>query len=285
VGALVPGSVLERADVDGVTLAQALQAAGVDPAGMGRDEAGLRHIESFVELHIEQGTLLQEHDRPIGIATSIIPHGRWRIDLSGEANHGGTTAMDARRDPMVVLAEVLQASRRVAEEQDSLVTVGKVDVWPNAPTSIAERVSAWLDVRADHDDTLDRIVAEIGVAVNTIASDQSVGVQIAPESRTGEVRFSDQLSERIGRALATVDIAPVPMSTGAGHDAGVLASELPTAMLFVRNQTGISHSPAELARAEDCVTGIGALVTVLDELRTEGPGESARRDGQVAGRA
>jgi N-carbamoyl-L-amino-acid hydrolase len=266
-GSLTPQPVLERTDGEGVTLAAALAEAGVNPAELGRDVAVLERIECFVELHIEQGLQLSELGRPIGIAGSILPHGRWRLDLVGEANHGGTTPIAARHDPMVVLGELLQASRRLAEREDSLVTVGKLEVWPNAPTSIAERVSAWLDVRSDREDALDAIVGEIDSAVRAVADRHGVKVTLEQESRTLEVRFSDVLASRITRALAEVGLEPVPMSTGAGHDAGVLAARMPTAMLFVRNQTGISHAADELAREEDCITGIAGLTAVLADLR------------------
>ena len=274
-GALDVGTVGERADADGVTLLKALREAGLRPEEMGPDEALLEQLDSFVELHIEQGGLLEELDRPLGIATSIIPHGRWRVTLTGQANHGGTTALNARRDPMVPLAELLAAGRRVAEQEDSLVTVGKLQVWPNAPTSISERVSAWLDVRSEHEDALDRVVDRITAAVRTTAAGHGVEVDVEQESRSAGVRFSPALADRIGRALARGGTPPVPMSTGAGHDAGVLAAKIPTAMLFVRNRTGISHAPQEQARVEDCLTGIGALVTALDELRSGEPEERA----------
>jgi N-carbamoyl-L-amino-acid hydrolase len=266
-GALAPEAVLERTDGRGVTLSAALSEAGVNPDELGHDDAVLERIDSFVELHVEQGRLLSELGRPLGIATSILPHGRWRVDLLGEANHGGTTAISARRDPMPALAELLQASRRLAEREDSLVTVGKLDVWPNAPTSIAERVSAWLDVRSERDGALDTIVGEIESTVRTVADRSGVEVRLQQESRTPEVRFSEALAARISRALAEAGLEPVPMSTGAGHDAGVLAARIPTAMLFVRNQTGVSHAAAELAAEEDCLTGIAALTAVLADLR------------------
>lgn len=267
VGSLAGEAVLDRADGDGMTVREALQGAGVNPRGLGRDESLLERIESLVELHIEQGRLLGERGRPIGIATAILPHGRWRVDLVGEANHGGTTSMADRRDPMPALGELLQAGRRIAVQEDSLVTVGKVKVWPNAPTSVAERVSAWLDVRSEREDALDRIVDEISSAVGEIASGQGVQFQVVPESRSPEVRFSEVLGARITGALAGVGLDPVPMSTGAGHDAGVLAAEVPTSMLFVRNQTGVSHAAAELASPDDCLAGIAALATALADLR------------------
>jgi N-carbamoyl-L-amino-acid hydrolase len=269
-GLLAPDTVLERTDGEGVALSAALDEAGLNPAELGPDDVVLERIESFVELHIEQGLLLSELGRPLGIASSILPHGRWRIDLLGEANHGGTTPLAARRDPMPALAELLQASRQLAEDEESLVTVGKLAVWPNAPTSIAERVSAWLDVRSEREDALDTIVGAIDTAVRAVATQHGVEVELEQESRTPEVRFSEPLARRITRALAGVGLEPVTMSTGAGHDAGVLAARVPTAMLFVCNQTGISHAAAELAREEDCLTGIAALTTVLADLRGYG---------------
>jgi N-carbamoyl-L-amino-acid hydrolase len=265
-GALAVDGILERRDTDGVSLGAALRAASVDPARLGRDDATLERIGAFVELHIEQGTHLRNLGQPLGVATTIKPHGRWRIDLIGEANHGGTTAMRGRRDPMLALAELLTSARRAADTEGALVTVGKLEVWPNASNSIAGRVSAWLDVRADEDAALDDVIAGVTRSVTGVAEEHRVEVGTTCESRVARVSFSDSLRTSILDSLARFGLDAAPMDTAAGHDAGALAAERPTAMLFVRNPTGVSHSLAEVAEVEDCVTGIGALTAVLGDL-------------------
>ena len=223
-GALDPHDVIDRLDDAGVRLGDALDAAGVRPQELGRDDAALERIEAFVELHVEQGDELGQLDRPLGIAVTIKPHGRWRVDLVGQANHGGTTAMASRRDPMLALAELLVATRRVAIDAGALATVGKLEVWPNASNSVPGRVSAWLDVRSDEEGALARVVDRVIDAVTAVAGAAGIEVAVSHESSTPGVEFSESLRDRIETTLAEFDLEPVPLDTGAGHDAGALAA-------------------------------------------------------------
>jgi N-carbamoyl-L-amino-acid hydrolase len=283
VGELDAHAILERRDAAGVSLRTALRSARVDPERLGRDDAVLERIGAFVELHVEQGMHLWELGQPLGVATTIKPHGRWRIDLTGEANHGGTTAMGWRRDPMLALAELLTSARRAACVDGALVTVGKLEVWPNASNSVAGRVSAWLDVRSDDEAALDLVVADVIRRVRVVAGEHRVEVEAICESRVARVRFSERLRAGIVERLARFGLDVVPMDTGAGHDAGALAAERPTAMLFVRNRTGVSHSPAEAAEVEDCITGIGGLTAVLADLAGQAESQVARSAGRAGG--
>lgn len=260
---------LERADAAGITLREALVDAGLDPTAMGRDEPSLARIGAFVEVHIEQGMLLTEVGEPLAIGTAILPHGRWRLELTGEANHAGTTALDARHDPMPVLAAAITAARAVAGEEQALATVGKVEVAPNSTNSVAGHVSLWLDARAADAQTVERVVERIVAAAREAADAHQVALDVRRESFVGAVHFSDELRERIVEVLAELGIEDVPMATGAGHDAGALAAAVPTAMLFVRSATGASHSQRELASVEDCQVGIGALTAVLAALAAD----------------
>ncbi len=160
-GSLDVQAILERRDRDGTTLRAALSDAGLEPERLGRDPERLAQIGAFVEVHIEQDTLLTERDRPLALGTEILPHGRWRIDLHGEANHAGTTPLAIRRDPMLTLAAAVTAARRVATEEGVLATIGKVEVSPNATNAIAEHVSLWLDVRAASEAQIERAVERI----------------------------------------------------------------------------------------------------------------------------
>ena len=268
-GILDVGANLERADAAGITLRGALVDAGLDPDAMGRDEQSLARIGAFVEVHIEQGTLLTEVAESLAIGTGILPHGRWRLELTGEANHAGTTALQARRDPMPALGAAIAAARTVAEEEQALATVGKVEVAPNSTNSVAGQVSLWLDARAAETQTVEHMVERIVAATRQVAEAHQVTLEVRRESFVGAVHFSDELRERIVAVLAELGIPDVPMATGAGHDAGALAAAVPTAMLFVRSATGASHSQRELASVEDCQVGIGALTAVLAALAAD----------------
>ena len=268
-GSLDVQAILERRDRDGVTLRGALAGAGLQPSGLGPDPERLQQIGAFVELHIEQDTLLRERDRRLALGTKILPHGRWRIDLRGEANHAGTTPLAVRRDPMLTLAAAVSAARRVAAEEQTLATIGKLELSPNATNAIAGRVSLWLDVRGESDELVEQTVARILAAAQADADANGVELECARESFVGAVHFSSQLRERVAAILATQGIEDVPMATGAGHDSGALANAVPTAMLFVRSATGASHSARELASVEDCIFGIGALAEVLAALAND----------------
>ncbi len=259
-GVLDPDRARALTDADGVSLADAMRAAGVDADGLGRDGELLRRIAAFVELHIEQGRALADSDFAVGVGSGIWPHGRWRFSLAGRADHAGTTQLDDRRDPMLCVGEAVLEARRQAERHGGLATVGKVVVEPNAVNGIPSRVSAWLDARAPDQATLDRILIGIAERVGRRASFEQVESTLVNESLTPAVEFAPDLRKRLVECLG----ADTPLlDTGAGHDAGILASRAPTGMLFVRNPTGISHSPEEFAERADCLAGIGALADVV----------------------
>ncbi|MCZ4100148.1 allantoate amidohydrolase [Streptomyces sp. So13.3] len=250
-------------DADGVSLPQAMEQAGYDPAGIGPDPERLARIGAFVELHVEQGRALDLSGDAVGIASAIWPHGRWRFDFHGEANHAGTTRLEDRRDPMLNYADTVLAARREAQAAGALATFGKVSVEPNGVNAIASLVRGWLDSRAADQETLDRVVAGIEAAAAERGARDGIDVRVTRESFTSVVEFEHALRDEVAKLLGGV--VPV-LPTGAGHDAGILSASAPTAMLFVRNPTGVSHSPAETAAEDDCLAGVTALADVLEGL-------------------
>ncbi|MFZ1288297.1 MAG: allantoate amidohydrolase [Candidatus Phosphoribacter sp.] len=269
-GVLDPGRALSLTDADGVTLAQAWRRDGRDPAALGPDPQALSRIAAYVELHVEQGRALcggpddpgsdpatRDPRRAVAIGTEIWPHGRWRIDVVGEANHAGTTRLEDRLDAMLGFASVVATARVLARERGCLATVGKVIARPNAVNAIAERVTAWLDARGADPESVRGLV-------ETLTEEfRDDGTTVQEVSWTPATAFDSALRERIGRLLPQ---APV-LATGAGHDAGILANAgVPTAMLFVRNPTGISHAPREHAERADCLRGVDALAAVVRDL-------------------
>lgn len=250
-------------DADGVTLPRAMESAGFDPEAIGADPERLGRIGAFVELHVEQGRALDLSGDAVGVASAIWPHGRWRFDFHGEANHAGTTRLEDRRDPMLTYAETVLAARERARLAGALATFGKVGVEPNGVNAIPSLVCGWLDSRAADQETLDTVVAEIERAAVERGERDGVQVRVTRESFTPIVDFAHALRDEIGAVLG----GDVPvLGTGAGHDAGILSASVPTAMLFVRNPTGVSHSPAESAAEDDCVAGVIALADVLEGL-------------------
>jgi N-carbamoyl-L-amino-acid hydrolase len=292
-GALDADRATDLRDAGGTTLATAMAGAGADPGRLGADPERLARIGCYLELHIEQGRALADAPAgssswPVGVASAIWPHGRWRFDFTGEANHAGTTRMDDRHDPMLAYAMTVLAANKQARLHGARATFGRVEVSPNGTNAIPDRVTGWLDARAADQSTLDAVLAGIRRQADDRVHRDGTALTVTPESVTGEVAFDLDLAKRlaitIGAAVGSPADDPPPvgppasgpdtapalapvLATGAGHDAGVLAAAgVPTAMLFVRNPTGVSHSPAELANDGDCAAGVVALAAAMEDL-------------------
>lgn len=266
VGAIDPGRARALRDAAGVTLAEALTAAGHDPGRLGPDEELLSGIGAYVELHVEQGRGLAGLGAAVGLGAGIWPHGRWRLEFTGRADHAGTARLAERHDPMLPFAATVLAARQAAEEHEALATIGRVSAQPGAVNAVSAAVTAWLDVRGPDEAALQATVSEILGGAEAAAREHQVTVVTGQESATPEVEFDPGLRDRLAAALASRGISAPVIGTGAGHDAGVLAARLPTAMLFVRNPSGVSHAPAEYADEADCLAGVEALAVVLREL-------------------
>jgi len=259
-GALAPERALALRDRDGRSLAEVVRARGRDPEAVGPAE-WLTRIGTFVELHVEQGRSLVHDGAAVGVASAIWPHGRWRFDFRGEANHAGATPMPDRHDPVQAFAATVLAARRLATAAGARATFGRLAVEPGGTNAIPSRVQAWLDSRAAGEADLAELVAAITAEAQGAAADDGTSVEVVAESVSPAVSFDAGLRDRLAGLLD----APV-LPTGAGHDAGVLSPLLPTAMLFVRNPTGVSHAPSEFATDEDCAAGVQALTAVVRDL-------------------
>jgi N-carbamoyl-L-amino-acid hydrolase len=267
-GALAPERALNLRDADGTTLAEALTAAGRNPAHVGADPDLAHRVGVYVELHVEQGRALDLVGKPIAVASAIWPHGRWLFSFRGEANHAGATRLVDRRDPMLTFAAAVHHARTRATAHDAVATFGKVQVTPNGANAIPSQVLAWLDARAPDESTLGALVDAITTDVAASAAADRTSVAVDEESLSPAVVFPEPPRARIQRALtATFGDVPV-LPTAAGHDAGVLSTAVPTAMLFVRNPTGVSHSPEEYAEPADCRSGAQALAAAMADWVT-----------------
>lgn len=259
-GALDPQRARALTDPAGARLEQVIT---VDPAGIGPDPELLSSLGAFVELHIEQGRGLVDLDAPLGLATGIWPHGRWLLRLRGVPDHAGTTRLADRHDPALAAATAVLAARKQARMHGGVATVGRLSLEPGASNGVPASASVWLDARAPDDATLTALVEGVVAVTAGRAGRDGVELAVSEQSRTPATTFDAGLRGRLDAVLGGVPALP----TGAGHDAGILAAAgFPTAMLFVRNPTGVSHSPAEHATDADCDAGADALAGVLAEL-------------------
>ena len=262
-GAIDPYRARSLTDSSGTTFAEASRCAGIDPAHLGPDPETLGRIRTFVELHVEQGRGLIDLGRPVAVASSILGHGRWRLSFTGEGN---------RSDPMVAAARLITAVQAQARAiSGARATVGRIVPVPGGTNVIASRVDLWLDVRHPEDAVTKYLVHEIAEAANAAAVGEGCGVTMTEESFSATVDFDSELRDRLSGAL---EDAPV-LGTGAGHDAGVLKDHVSTAMLFVRNPTGVSHAPSEAVEDADAEAGAVALADSMQHLIES---QSARTD-------
>jgi N-carbamoyl-L-amino-acid hydrolase len=247
----------ELTDREGTYLADAIAADPVDGAG-----SLLADVVTFVELHVEQGRDLVDRGAAVGVASGIWPHGRYRYEFRGAADHAGTTRMEDRADPMLSYAMTALAANKQARLSGERATFGRLDVTPNSTNSVPSAVTAWLDARASTPASLDELVGAIERQASDRAGRDGTTLVVTPESVSDAVFFDRELAARLAGPRGW----PV-IPTAAGHDAGILsAAGIPTAMLFVRNPTGVSHSPLESATMADCLAGVEALADVLAEL-------------------
>ena len=257
---------LERRDADGVAMADAIRGWGGDPAALGgpaRDD-----LLGYLEVHIEQGPVLDDEELPVGVVEAIAGQTRASVTFAGAAAHAGTTPMTARRDALAAAAEWIGAVEAAGRGTAGLVaTVGELDVDPGAANVVPGRVVASLDAR--HADDGARKEAVRGLRERAAAIGAARGVEVGWEDvqATPAVRCDPDLTDHLAGIAAAVTGARVPrLASGAGHDAVMLSTVTPVAMLFVRCERGISHHPAEAVRAEDVAVALDVTTRLLEEL-------------------
>ncbi len=256
-GAMAWDDARELRDRDGTAYGEVVAGGG---SGL------LDGVDCFVELHVEQGRDLVDRGHAIGVASRIWPHGRYRVDITGTPNHAGTTRMEDRHDPMLTYAMTALAANKQARITGQRATFGRLETTPNSTNSVPAAVTAWMDVRCESDEQLAELVATITRQAEERADRDGTTLTVTAESVSGSTEFDADLATRI--AADHADDWPV-IPTQAGHDAGILSAQgIPSAMLFVRNPTGVSHSPAEHAEVADCLAGVDALAETLEQLAT-----------------
>ena len=261
-GAIDSDRALDLRDANGDTFADVARGYGLDPARMGADPQRLQGIGSFIELHVEQGIGLAGTDQAVAIGSSIIGHGRWHFAFAGQGNHAGTTPMSHRADPVVAASRVIGDIPTLAAATDAtaVATVGRTLIHPGGTNVIASAMSFWLDIRHEDDAVVEQVLEAITARARDHAADTGVRVEVSQESYSPTTRFTAALNDRLRAVLPTAPMLP----SGAGHDAGILAPHVPSAMLYVRNPTGVSHAPEEACEDDDARAGVDALVAVLE---------------------
>lgn len=265
-GTFDPG-LLDRVDEDGIALRDAIAAFGGDPDGLAAAAISPSDAFAYVEVHIEQGPYLESVNAPVGAVTGISGQTRIVVTFAGEAGHAGTVTMALRRDPLPAAAELILATERLAQEMSGLLaTVGQIEVLPGATNVIPGRVALSLDVRHPDDARRRAAIESLERRAGEIARGRNLEVNWQVMRDHPAVVCDVALADRLAAAVAATGQPVVRLPSGAGHDAVVMATRWPVAMLFVRCAGGISHNPAESVSAGDVATAIETLDHLLVSL-------------------
>ena len=252
---------LDRADADGVTMRAALDGPPQDIAACRRDPADLI---GYYEVHIEQGPTLESEGIPLGVVTAIAGQTGATVSFAGVAGHAGTVAMSLRRDALTAAAEWILATETLARDTDGLVaTVGRVALDPGVTNVIPGRVTLSLDLRHAKDPVRIEAGAKLRRRAEAIAASRELGLEWRSHE-TAAVNLSPELGERLAAAVAATGQPVLRLPSGAGHDAAIVSTIAPAAMLFVRCAGGVSHNPAESVAVEDVAAAIDATTRFLE---------------------
>ncbi len=253
-------------DFEGISFTEAMRKAGFHfrPEG----SAVRKDIKAFLEVHIEQGGVLEAEKKSVGIVEHIVGQRRFTIEITGEANHAGTTPMGYRKDALHAASRIICAIMDMTKSYgDSLVaTVGKVETKPNIVNVVPGKVLFTLDARHMHKDVLVKFTEEVTAKMQEIALKAGVEIEIDMWMDADPVPMDTGIVEVIRKQCEKNGLSYKMMHSGAGHDSQVMAPVIPTAMLFVPSYKGISHSPLEYTDPHDLAEGVKALVGALYEL-------------------
>ncbi|HEY3424383.1 MAG TPA: Zn-dependent hydrolase [Negativicutes bacterium] len=256
-------------DQDGVSLPQALAAQGLDIQTVRQAFRDKSSIKAFVELHIEQGRILEKEGNTIGVVDLISAPTRFKITVEGIAAHSGATPMEDRQDALVSAAMIILAIQEIALEQSdrgTVGTVGALTVHPGAMNVIPGLVEMWVDLRGTDHNSIIECLQDIKDAVSTIADAQETPVAIEMLSSEKPVAMHADIVQVIEDVCRQSSVSYQRMHSGAGHDAMNMARIAPTGMIFVPSRGGISHHPDEYTAPQDILTGINVLTEVLYQL-------------------
>jgi allantoate deiminase len=258
---------LGTSDSDGISLRDALIGFGGNPAGIIALTRDAESLLGYLEVHIEQGPVLENADLAVGIVDAITGIIRARVRVTGTAGHAGTVPMDMRRDALAGVAEMVTAVETSGlAHKGAVATVGRLNVHPGAPNVISGAVDFTLDLRSAHDTTRASLKADIMGKLKTIANRRGLGLVVEVTADTTATPLNTSLQNVLAQSAVACGVEPFTLTSGAGHDAMVMAPFCPSAMLFVRCKGGISHNPAESVSVADVDIAMRVLIASVEAM-------------------
>jgi allantoate deiminase len=263
----LPQTVLDETDDCGISVATALREFGADPASLFSARRNPEDFLGFVELHIEQGPVLEQQQLPVGLVTAIASASRYKVAITGKAGHAGTVPMGMRQDALCAAAECILAIEKIAAGlADTVATVGQITALPGAGNVIPGNVQFLIDIRAPRDDLLATAEQNLQNALASIATSRQLDIEPQRYYNASGVSCDQSLSAQLSRAIQNNGYPVVEMPSGAGHDAMAMAAITPIAMLFVRCLDGISHHPDESITQQDADAAVQVLISFLRDF-------------------
>ncbi len=260
----LPEPTLNETDAEGISIADALRDFGEDPAALLQARRDPGDFLGFVELHIEQGPVLEQQQLPVGLVTAIASAARYRVAVTGKAGHAGTVPMGMRQDALCAAAECILAIEKIAIAlPDTVATVGQITALPGAGNVIPGNVEFLIDIRAPRDELLAEAEQSLHSALAAIAAERRIDIEPERYHTANGVSCDDWLSSALHEAIRACGYPVVKLPSGAGHDAMAIAAITPIAMLFVRCRDGVSHHPDESITEQDADAAAQVLTTFL----------------------
>lgn len=258
---------LEMKDRDGITVAEAMRVQGFDPDRIGEAIRSKESLKAFIELHIEQGKVLESNNLSVGIVSGIVNELWLKCTVKGEAGHAGATPMDLRQDALVAAAEMIQVVERAAKKTATTVaTVGKLNVHPGGINIIPGTVEFTIDLRDISQEVSDGVEAEIFKEFERIRQERGVEFKTEILQRIPPAPCSEEFQRAAQEACNKLGLSHFILPSGAGHDAMQMINVCPIGLIFIRSKDGISHNPAEWSAPEDCADGVNVLYHTLLDL-------------------
>ncbi|MGR0278387.1 allantoate amidohydrolase [Marinomonas dokdonensis] len=258
---------LEVEDANGITMAQAMETFGLDPALAGKDNRTREEILAYLEVHIEQGPVLENEDLAVGVVTGIAGAKRYQVSLTGVAGHAGTVPMSLRQDALPCAAQMMLAIEKYAMENGVVATVGKCQVEPGAVNVIPGKVTFTIDIRSQVQSRLENACSDVLAFLETIALERAIDCKVNKLYEAEAVPCDEGLQQQWARVVERhTQKAALSLSSGAGHDAMIIANIADIGMLFVRCEKGISHNPREKVETPDVAVALDCFVSMIKSV-------------------
>ena len=280
-GDLTPEKLLNACDLNDVKLSDAMLHHGLDPKRALEARRDPAAIAAYLELHIEQGPVLDRHREQVGIVEQITGLQSWSLGLTGEANHAGTTPMNYRRDALMGLADFAHEIPRILEEnggEHSRATIGKAEIKPGAPNSVPGMVIFSLDFRDADAGVLAALGEAFQRALGAISRRRGLQFEIKVQGNLAPVPCAPELVDLVEAEAVRLGLRHRRMLSGAAHDAQMVGRVAPMVMVFVPSRGGMSHSPAEWTAWEDIRAGANLMLGALHRIATPSSGLQAKEN-------